>query len=138
MKTIRQLHTYLGLIFAPSIIFYALSGALQLFGLHEGSHPAWIATLSQVHRDQRLSAPAEKRQDGVTPAQSAEMTPEPAPVPHSKPSVPLKGFFLSMAFGLILSTLLGIYMAFRTSRRRWILWGILTLGTAIPATLLLL
>ncbi len=38
LKQIRQLHLYLGTFFAPSIIFFALTGAIQLFGLHEG-HP---------------------------------------------------------------------------------------------------
>ena len=31
MKKIRQLHSYLGVLFAPSIIFFALSGAFQTF-----------------------------------------------------------------------------------------------------------
>ena len=38
LKMAREWHLYLGTLFAPSIIFFALSGSLQLFGLHEG-HP---------------------------------------------------------------------------------------------------
>jgi hypothetical protein len=36
LKLARQLHLYLGTLFAPSIIFFAFTGSLQLFGLHEG------------------------------------------------------------------------------------------------------
>ncbi|HEX7421987.1 MAG TPA: hypothetical protein VF505_19035 [Thermoanaerobaculia bacterium] len=45
---------YLGLLFAPSIIFFSFSGALQLFGLHEVrksdtfSKPRWIGVLDNL------------------------------------------------------------------------------------------
>ena len=32
---LRQWHGYLGAFIAPSVIFFALTGALQLFNLHE-------------------------------------------------------------------------------------------------------
>jgi hypothetical protein len=54
--TIRRWHSYLGLLIAPSVVFFALTGALQLFGLHEsrGSYkpPALIEMLGSVHKDQ--------------------------------------------------------------------------------------
>ena len=40
-----------------------------------------------------------------------------------------------MAVGLAFSTLLGIYMAFKYNRSRALVWGLLLLGTAIPAGL---
>ena len=33
--TIRRWHTYLGLFIAPSVLFFSLTGAVQLFSLHE-------------------------------------------------------------------------------------------------------
>jgi hypothetical protein len=61
MRLARQLHTYLGVFFAPSIIFFAFSGFFQSFGWHEehdGKAPmAWIATISEIHKDQRFPAP---------------------------------------------------------------------------------
>jgi len=57
MKQIRQLHLYMGTLFAPAILFFAFTGALQTFGLHEGARgsnstpPAWIAQLAQVHKN---------------------------------------------------------------------------------------
>ena len=61
MKQARQLHLYLGTFFAPSIVFFALTGAVQLFGLHEGHRgeayepPAWIAKLGSLHKNQTLA-----------------------------------------------------------------------------------
>ena len=35
MKTIWQIHLYLGTFSAPTIFYIALTGAVQTFGLHE-------------------------------------------------------------------------------------------------------
>ena len=61
LKQARQLHLCLGVLFAPSIIFFALTGALQLFGLHEGhpgeayQPPALIQKLGSIHKNQSVS-----------------------------------------------------------------------------------
>ncbi|HUS20067.1 MAG TPA: hypothetical protein VMZ25_10490 [Terriglobales bacterium] len=61
MRLARKLHLLSGIFFAPSIIFFALSGFFQSFGWHEehdGKPPmAWVAAISEVHKDQRLPAP---------------------------------------------------------------------------------
>ena len=56
MSSIRLWHSYIGILIAPSVIFFALTGALQIFSLHE-SHgtytpPALIEKLSSMHKDQ--------------------------------------------------------------------------------------
>lgn len=60
MLIVRKLHTYVGMFIAPSVIFFALSGALQLFHLHEarGSYhpPPLIEMLGSLHKDQVLSS----------------------------------------------------------------------------------
>ena len=53
MAAIRRWHSYLGILIAPSVLFFALTGALQLFSLHE-SHgdyraPAIIVQLASLH-----------------------------------------------------------------------------------------
>ena len=63
MKTVRLLHFYAGVFFAPMIIFFAFSGTLQVFKLHEsyrqtpGAQGDWIAWMSQVHKEAALIAP---------------------------------------------------------------------------------
>jgi hypothetical protein len=150
MKSIRQLHFYLGIFFAPTIIFFAFSGALQTFSLHENkepgsNNPAWIAKLAEIHKDQyRPQFGAEPAQAQPKPAE-VEARPNPAPTPKRTParaprhkSVPLKIFVVLMAAGLMLSSCLGIYMAFKYNRDRRIIWSLLVAGTVLPIALLFL
>jgi hypothetical protein len=34
LKSIRIMHRYLGMFFAPTILFFAITNGLQMFGLH--------------------------------------------------------------------------------------------------------
>jgi hypothetical protein len=156
LKLARQWHLYLGTLFAPSILFFAFTGSLQLFSLHE-SHPgdsyqapAWIQSLAAIHKDQVLSkkhkAPAASAGEQKAPPMSdaARKPLQPAASSAndkrgpSKLTLALKWFFLAMAVGLIFSTSLGIYMAFKFNRNRTLVWGMLTLGAAIPLALIAL
>lgn len=76
MKQIRQLHLYLGTFFAPSIIFFALTGAFQTFNFHEEyqGRPAIpvFEKLAEIHKDQRVPAPTKlpaPTPEGAKPAQ---------------------------------------------------------------------
>lgn len=78
---------FLGTFFAPTIIFFAFSGALQTFDLHESrknssAQPAgWIVSLAEVHKHQRLERPGRGR---PAPGESA-----PAQTPaYGAPSQP--------------------------------------------------
>jgi hypothetical protein len=48
----------------------------------------------------------------------------------------LKWFFLATSIGLVFTTVLGIYMAFKYNRSRILVWSMLFAGTAIPAALI--
>ena len=147
LKQARQWHLYLGTFFAPSILFFALSGALQLFGLHEGhpgepyQPPVWVAKLGSIHKNQTL---AERR--GPPPGAAGRDIRPPRREDRgrnegqqqSKSTFALKIFFLAASVGLIVTTVLGIYMAFKFNRSRTLIWGLLLGGTAIPAGLIVL
>ncbi len=166
LKLARQWHLYLGTLFAPSIIFFALTGFLQLFGLHE-AHPgeayrpsAWIQRLASIHKNQTIAerhgpppglgreqsrpAQASAAEQKRPPSSDEEVRPPQAPKDgrgneergSNKVSLALKWFFLATALGLVSSTLLGIYMAFTFNRSRALVWGMLFLGTAIPVGLI--
>ena len=59
IKVMRNIHLYLGVFFAPLLMFFLISGSWQTFDLHEASKdgsykpPAIIKSLSQVHKNQR-------------------------------------------------------------------------------------
>jgi hypothetical protein len=156
LRWARQWHLCLGTLFAPSIIFFAFTGSLQLFSLHE-SHPgdayqapAWVQKLSSIHKDQVLTKqhgppPGSAGQPNRPPqADEAHRPPQPEGGRRNEEGGPnkltlaLKWFFLATAVGLIFSTILGIYMAFKFNRSRTLVWGMLFFGTAIPLALILM
>lgn len=152
----RLLHLYLGTFFAPSIIFFSLTGAAQVINLHEttpGSSyhpPVWLEQLAQVHKKQTLamrpkggapprpanaearSAGEGKPEGGVARVGQARNTPP----PMSLGTYLQKRFFFVMSLGLTITTLLGIYMAFKYNRDRRMIWGMLIVGTVLPLSLL--
>lgn len=136
----RRLHLYLGLLFAPSIIFFAFTGALQTFGLHESRKdqsyvpPAWIVQLARVHKDQRLEGPPKRPQ---APMGNPMAHPHEPPLGQAHHVVLLKWFVLVMSVGLILTTTLGISMSFAYNRNRTTLGVLLAAGVLIPVLLLL-
>jgi hypothetical protein len=144
---LRQLHTYVGLFIAPSVIFFALSGSLQLFNLHE-SHGAYhpppiLERLSRVHKDQ-VFALDEHDDDAADSPPSAAKAPAGEAADHhhdDEPKLPtylLKWFFLSVALGLVSSTCLGLWLGLTQARHQRVGWILLIAGAAIPIALLLI
>ena len=119
IKVMRNIHLYLGVFFAPRLMFFLISGCWQTFNLHEASKdgsykpPAIIKSFSQVHKDQRWV-------DGKM-------------IPPS--SVPFRWLIVLMSIGLLVTTILGILMAFKYTKE-WIVWACLSLGIIIPVVLL--
>lgn len=139
--TLRRLHTFIGVFIAPSLLFFAMTGALQLFGLHEahGSYepPAVIEGMAKVHKDQVFAVAAKKavgeEKDGPARHHGDQVEDE-------KPRVTtlvLKAFFLVVAGGLISSTCLGLWMALIAARDTSISWLLFAAGVAIPAALVI-
>ncbi len=119
MRRLRLLHLYLGCLFAPALIFFAVSGGWQVFRLQDtardGSYtaPPLLKTLSDIHTNQHL--------------------------PGGKAShrTPLHAFALLAAIGLITTTVLGVIMAFRFAKGLAMPLIYLIAGIAIPALILL-
>ncbi len=156
LKRIRNLHLYLGIFFAPAIVFFSVSGALQTFGLHEmppGSSfqtPSWLAVMAQLHKKQsaqifkrpeRSTEPpgngAIKSETARDPQNSDKESGTPGrPKLHS--SLALKWFVVIMAVGLITNVFSGIYMAFAYNRNRKAIIGLLLAGIVLPTIFLLM
>jgi len=146
LKFVRLTHMYLGVFLAPSILFFAFTGALQSFSLHE-SHsanytpPSWLVHMSQMHKNQTFHIPVRK------PALPKPASATPAPKPIAGPAAPterdihapspMKFFFVFVALGLIVSTCLGLYMSYKFNRDKIAVTATLVAGIAIPALLTL-
>lgn len=143
MKSIRRLHAWLGVLFAPSIIFFALSGVFQLYGLHDtepGETPGLIAKMGMVHTHQTTTIPQRTARPSL-PAPQAELMKTVADGVMKKPArpstLPIKLFFTLMAISLILSSALGLWIAFTSKRDRTLHIGLLAAGIVLPIVLLL-
>jgi hypothetical protein len=140
---IRQLHSYIGLFIAPSVMFFALTGALQLFSLHEAHDDyqpfALIEKLSSVHKDQVFAFGDHHTPDAEAhpPAAGTTGGGQEEEEKTELSTVMLKSFFLLVALCLVLSTALGLWMGLTQMRRKRIAWALLAAGTLIPLGLLL-
>jgi hypothetical protein len=145
---LRQWHTYLGLFIAPSVLFFALTGALQIFSLHEshGSYrpPQLLEKLSAVHKDQVLEAhdhhapPAADRASGpqATAANSHPVEDDDDKISTS--TLALKWFFFGVSVCLIISTLIGIWMGTTQLRSKTTAWVLIIVGTLVPIVLIVI
>jgi hypothetical protein len=140
MATIRRWHSYIGLFIAPSVLFFALTGATQIYNLHEahGSYhpPALLEKLSSVHMDQVFELGHHH--------DSPESDDHPAPGPEEHEDEPglatllLKGYFLLVALGLAVSTVFGLWMGLVQTRNKTVGWLLVGAGSVIPLVLLLI
>jgi hypothetical protein len=168
LKLSRTVHLYLGVFMVPALLFFAITGGLQTFSLHETTRgssytpPAWLATLALMHKKQTTVAPVRRPRPAeaaapvagpVTAAPGSGAPGENAAAGRSvAPSVgpgdrdgarpkknllPMKIFFVLVSISLCLSTLTGLYMAYRYSRKPVLVTGILVAGVVVPLLLLL-
>jgi len=153
MMLARQVHAYLSVFVAPTILFFAFTGALQLFGLHEahGDYrpPALIEKLGMLHREQKFAlkpkpqrllpspaATAKTEGDWVAPAAGpASDMDDDAPTPREQA---LKWLFFGAAVTLMISALLGLWVGLTQNRRKGLLAVILLAGMAAPVAIVML
>lgn len=140
---IRRWHMYIGMLTAPSLVFFCLTGALQVFSLHEahGSYRpfALIEKLSSVHKDQVLEKHHEEEQHaGHAAAQTADQQHEDDEDESTLGTLALKGFFLLASLALAVSAVLGAWIAVTQSREKRLCWVLLATGTVLPVVLLAL
>ena len=149
-RRVRQIHLYASMLFAPSLLFFAVTGALQLFDLHEAKPgrsfepPAVLQELGMVHKKQLFALPRRRPPPPAAADGSllAPNVPSTSPPPGGRQDgwevLELRIFFLFASIGLLLSTCLGIWIGLQQGRNRRAAVGLLVAGTAIPVLLLAL
>jgi len=143
LRSLRQYHSYMGLFFAPMILLFSISGALQTFRLQEakgygGPPPNWIVWLASVHKDQGPPREARVERPKLAGVTVAGEKPKARPASDAKrPSpLPLKIFVVLLSIALAVSTLLGVMIALSIKSGRRVSLTLLTLGTVLPIVLL--
>jgi hypothetical protein len=109
MQKLRSIHLYLGCIFAPLLLFFAVSGVWQTLGFQ----PPFLHRLSSIHTEARWKNGSELG------------------------SLPLRIIVVVMALSFVLTTILGVIMAVKFGRNRKAAIYCLVLGFAVPALLVL-
>ncbi len=123
MKNLRQLHLLLGCFFAPLIIYFSLSGAWQIFRLNDlpdEKEPSRIQFL--------LNEFSKPHKDSTRPWAD----------PKFSHAISFDWIALAMAIGLILTTLIGLILAFRFAKSKLLIWSCLALGILLPVIFIFL
>lgn len=110
MKKLRSIHLYLGCIFAPLLLFFAISGIWQTLGIHSD----FLTRLTTIHTSHLL-----KNGSGLT-------------------SGLLMIFVLIMAVSFIFTTILGVIMAIKHGGSRRVAYYCLAIGLVVPVVLILI
>ena len=137
LVTLRLIHYYAGVFFAPTIIFFALSGTLQVFKLHEtyretpGAQGDWKAWMSQVHKEAALIPPRPAPAKAPPPPEGSA-----APGPRAERSSAFKWFAALMGVSLMGASLAGLYIAYGYPSRRRAFFATLAAGIIVPIVLL--
>jgi len=110
MQKLRSIHLYLGCIFAPLLLFFAVSGIWQALGIRT----PLLRLVSTIHTLHDL-----KSGGGLS-------------------SLSLKVFALIMAVSFIVMTILGVVMALKYGRSRRAVYSCLAFGVVFPLILILI
>jgi hypothetical protein len=137
---IRQIHIYISVFVAPSLLFFAFTGALQTFRIpDQKTAPVMIQKLARLHKDDvfavkpsRAERPKAAGHDGPDHAKAApERAPEAEPAGKVSTEA-MKWFFAAVSVGVMSSTLFGLWMALAYGRQKLIVWLLLVAGVAAP------
>src|SRR4051812_18011205 len=110
MTFLRQLHLYLGGLFAPMLIFFSVTGSWQVFNWHQSTKdhnyvaPQALAVLSDIHKDAHI------------------------PPTRRNSAAPIRYFMFAAAVGLVATTIIGVIMAYRFSQQPLVATVCLLLG----------
>lgn len=116
MKILRQLHLYLGCVFAPLIVFFCVSGVWQTLNIRlpDGVFSQVTHLLTTIHTGHSLKFGE----------------------PSTLSSPVLEVVVVLMALCLIATIVLGVMMAFKFGRSR-VAIGCLAAGIVVPLILVL-
>lgn len=110
MQKLRSIHLYLGCIFAPLLLFFAVSGIWQTLGIRS----PLLRLMATIHTSREL-----KSGGGLS-------------------SFSLKVFVLIMTVSFIVMTILGVMMAVKFGRSRRVVFYCLAFGVIFPLILILI
>lgn len=137
LSLIRQCHVYVSVFVAPTLLFFAITGALQTFRIpDQKTAPVVLQKLARLHKDDvfAVKPPRPKRPEGAHEGKPDKPPEKPAPAPSTER---LKWFFSIASVAIAVTTLLGLWMALAHHKRKAVMWALLVAGAAAPILLVL-
>lgn len=139
LALIRQIHIYISVFVAPSLLFFAFTGTLQTFRIpDQKTAPVVIQKLARLHKDDVFAVkpprPERPKTSGHDGPDHVEMAPEKA-LEAKASTEAMKWFFAAVSVGVMFSTLFGLWMALAYGRQKLIVWTLLIAGAVIPAAI---
>ena len=129
LKKIRSLHLYLGCFFAPLIILFILSGVIQTLGFdHDKYGPLDPAT---------GKAELVYKSPDIVKIMKTMHTNHGYKTFSFQTNALYMYFVVAMAFGLLITIILGIVMAFKYTNPA-LVWWVMAAGIIAPIALILL
>jgi hypothetical protein len=115
MLKLRRLHLYLGVFFTPLLLFFIVSG--------------WYQTAYPDRRKSIFEASA--IMDRLRAVHVEQTFPVATATSYSTDLFRWLVYIMSAA--IVLTLLLGLVLAFRTMKKKWLVWLVLALGFIVPA-----
>jgi hypothetical protein len=119
VKTIRKLHLYLSVFFAPLLIFFICTGWYQTVSAQRNKllaeQDTLASKLTSIHVDQIFPS-----ETGTTEYSTTLF----------------KILVVTMSISLLVTIALGIILAFRSTKRSWLVGVFLFLGICLPVVFL--
>ena len=142
-RLLRKIHLYVSVFFAPLLLFFGLTGAMQVLHLHEArgpyTPPAVVEKLGQVHIHQRYALKPKR----PTPPAAAGAAQKPAAAPKAEAEEPpakelLEILMVLSGIGLAGASVVGVWISLLIPRGRKVALGLLAAGTVVPVLLVAL
>ena len=119
MRFVRKLHLYLSVFFAPLLIFFIATGWYQTVSTHRNKllaeQDTWVSKLTSVHVDQ------------IYPSETGT---------GEYNTMLFKVLVISMSVALLVTIILGMILAFRSTKRPWLVGICFAVGVAVPIAFL--
>jgi hypothetical protein len=116
MKFLRRIHLYLGVLYAPLLLFFLGTGWYQVLNPDRLKSPSeaetWVQKFRVIHTDQ------------IYPRDNTLGK-------FASPTL-FQWLVYGMSAALILATVVGLVLAFRSVKPRWPVWLALVLGILLP------
>jgi hypothetical protein len=119
VKLIRKIHLYLSVFFAPLLIFFIGTGWYQTVSAQRnkllGEQDTFVSRLTSVHVDQ------------IYPSETGT---------GEYSTLLFKALVIAMCVALLATIALGIILAFKTTKRAWVVGACLLVGACVPVVFL--